>query len=148
MDKRYERFSYLISNINRNLQKLKNIEMSELGLKGKAVQIIYHLYQNENGVSFSQLCMLCDEDKGAVSRTLKELVGQGYVTIQEGKGKYKNPVKLTEIGHKTGQIVASKIERYLDFGSQGINDKSREELYSSLEIVSNNLQKVIKEIGE
>ncbi len=148
MENRYEKFSYLISNINKNLQKIKNMEMKELGLKGKAVQIIYYLSQNQNGLSFTQLSAYCDEDKGALSRTLKELTGLGYATVEEREGKYRNPIKLTEKGKKIGQEVAFRIERYLNYGSQGIEDKQREEFYILLERIANNLQNAVKGMGE
>lgn len=148
MEGRYEMFSYLITDINRSLQKIKNLEMGELGLKGKQVQVIYYLYQNAEGCSLSKLCKLCGEDKAAISRTVKELYSLEYLSTEEDSRKYKKPIKLTKLGQKYGKLIANKIEECLDKGSRGIKQSERDDFYNKLEIISKNLREICNQKGE
>lgn len=147
MDNRYDKFTSLIMNINRSIQKIKNVEMEDLGLKGKQVQCLFHLFNVKDGLTSTQLCSYCAEDKGAVSRTVKELVELGYVYVDEQSDKkYRNPIKLTKKGEEIGRIVVEKIGGFVNVASAGLADKTREELYSALTLISNNLQKICEEL--
>ena len=123
--------------------------MEELGLKGNHVQCIFHLFKADKGLSSSKLCFLCDEDKAAISRTLKELEKLNYVCeVVDGNKKYRNPIKLTAKGKKVGKIIMNKIEENFNLCSEGIEEKNRENLYASLEKISNNLKNLCEELGD
>ena len=143
MEQRYATFSLLLINVSRCVQKIKNIEMAALGLKGKQVQCLFGLYNCAEGVSLTRLGEMCGEDKGMMSRTVKELVGEGlvYVDAEHGR-KYKNPVRLTEKGERIAGIVAEKISAILEEGGAGISDGERAQLYRSLGIISENLTEI------
>ena len=143
MEQRYETFTSLILNISRCVQKIKNVEMANLGLKGKQVQCLFALYNSDDGASVTALWELCGEDKGMMSRTLKELIAQGLVYVDEQeKRKYRNPIKLTEKGAEVAGIVSAKISEMVDLGSIGITENGRKQLYHSLSLISDNLTKV------
>ena len=143
MEQRYETFTALILNISRCVQKIKNAEMASLGLKGRQVQCLFALFNLEEGASLTTLCELCGEDKGMMSRTLKDLTAQGLVYVDEQKErKYRNPVKLTEKGSEVAGIVSAKISEMLDLGSMGISEDEREQLYRSLALICDNLTKI------
>ena len=143
MEQRYETFTSLILNISRCVQKIKNVEMANLGLKGRQVQCLFALYNSDDGASVTTLCELCGEDKGMMSRTLKELIAQELVYVDEQKErKYRNPVKLTEKGNEVASIVSVKISEMVDLGSMGITENEREQMYYSLSLISDNLTKI------
>ena len=143
MEQRYETFTLLILNISRCVQKIKNIEMAALGLKGRQVQCLFALYNSDGGASVTTLCELCSEDKGMMSRTLKDLTAQGLVYIDEQKErKYRNPVKLTEKGAEVAGVVSTKISEMVDLGSMGISEDDRKRLYRTLSLISDNLTKI------
>lgn len=143
MQQRYETFTALILNISRCVQKIKNVEMATLGLKGRQVQCLFALYNLDDGASVTALCELCGEDKGMMSRTLKDLTTQGLVYIDEQKDrKYRNPVKLTEKGAEAANLVSVKISEMLDLGSMGITENEREQMYRTLTQISDNLTKI------
>ncbi len=149
MEKRFEKFTGLIMDISRFIQKIKNIEMARLGLKGKQVQCIFALFNSENGESLRDLCFICGEDKGALSRTIKELELKGLVyTDETDSKKYKLPIKLTQQGQKVAQVVADKISEMFAIGSDGIDDVQRSNLYDTLNKILNNLNTIYKNIGE
>lgn len=143
MQGRYEAFTALITDISRYIQKLKNSEMSEFGLKGNQVQCLYNLYRFDGGVVFGELCRLCGEDKAAVSRAVGDLESKGLVVgAAGGERKYKLPITLTDEGRKVGAAVSDKIDAVLDAGSAGITDDDRARLYCTLAVIAQNLKTV------
>lgn len=149
MEQRYETFTALILNISRCVQKIKNVEMAALGLKGRQVQCLFALYNSADGASVTALCELCGEDKGMMSRTLKDLTMQGLVYIDEQKDrKYRNPVKLTEKGAEAANLVSAKISEMLNLGSMGVTEADREQMYRSLTQISDNLTKICNNYKE
>ena len=143
MEQRYTTFSRLLIQITRCVQKIKNAEMSALGLKGKQVQCLFALYNVPEGASLMKLCELCGEDKGMMSRTVRELTGEGLVYVETmGGRKYKNPIRLTEQGERIAGVVAGRISAILEEGSQGLSEEERTELYRSLGLIAENLTKI------
>ena len=117
--------------------------MANIGLKGRQVQCLFALFNSRGGASVTTLCELCGEDKGMISRTLKELIAQGLVYVDEQKErKYKNPIKLTEKGTEIANIVSVKISEMVDLGSMGITENEREQMYRTLSLISDNLTKI------
>lgn len=148
MEQRYQTFTGLILNISRCIQKIKNVEMAALGLKGKQVQCLFSLYQANDGASLTELCELCDEDKGAMSRTVKELAEKGLVYVAEKEDqKYRNPIKLTTDGQAAAKVVVDKIAAMLDTGSNGITDAERDTLYQTLTQIAGNLTQICENYG-
>ena len=148
MEKSYQMFTGLILNVSRCIQKIKNSEVAELGLKGKQVQCLFFLDKMKDGASLTQLCELCAEDKGAMSRTVKELTAKNLVYVEESKTqKYRNPIKLTALGQKNAGIVASKIKANLLKVTQGVTDSEREIFYKALTQYANNLNAICENFG-
>lgn len=143
MQERYETFTSLVMNINRYILKIKNVEMQEFGLKGNHVQCLHYLYNEENGLTSKQLSEICEEDKAAISRTLKYLENGGFVFVEESDSKkYRNPYKLTPKGLQYGKAINMKIDGIMELASKGIDDISREKLYLSLHTICDNLKKI------
>ncbi len=140
MEQRFATFSHLLITISRCVQRIKNMEMAALGLKGRQVQCLFALYNTQGGASLTRLAELCGEDKGMLSRTVKELAGSGLVYVASDRAqKYKNPILLTKKGEEIAGIVAEKISSMLEKGSLGISEEERENMYRTLKIVSENL---------
>ncbi len=144
MESRYDKFTSLILSINRSIVKIKSCEMVGLGLKGNQVQCMFHLYNSKNGLTLGELCRLCVEDKGAMSRGLSNLIKQGYVVEDSKDKKYKNPYMLTPEGRKLGAKINKLTTEMVARGSNGIKEEEREEFYKNLEIVNKNLIEVIE----
>lgn len=143
MISRYSKFTTLISNINRAINHIKSEEMQQFGLKSFHVSCVYYIYKFSEGLTASELCSLCEEDKGAISRSIDFLVSKGFVTYQsdDNKKKYRAKLFLTDKGREVAERVNAITENAVDIGSKGLTDKERETLYKCLEIISDNLNK-------
>lgn len=143
MKERFKTFTILIAKISRNIRRIKTEVMSEYNLKCPHVSCLYYLY-SEGALTAKKLCDVCDEDKGAISRSVEYLISEGYIkSVSDGK-KYKSLLKLTEKGKEVGEYVATKINEVLEIASKGVTDEERNIMYKSLACISDNLQ----DIGE
>lgn len=143
MESRYSKFTSLITNINKSINRIKNEEMQQFGLRSTHVSCLFYLNKNNEGLTASELCMLCEEDKGAISRTLDFLEEEGYITynLDQDKRKYRAKVFLTKKGQDVSENIIDITEKAVDIGSNGLDDKRRDIMYKSLEIISENLSK-------
>lgn len=123
--------------------------MLALDLKGKQVQCLFALYNLPDGASLTELCTLCDADKGAMSRTIKELTTKGLVYIDEqATQKYRNPLKLTTQGQAAAKIVYDKVGSILNSVSADITPPEREIMYKTLTQIADNLNQICENYGE
>ncbi len=142
MKERFKTFTVLIAKINRSIHKIKSEEMAEYNLKAPHVSCLYYLYKNGT-LTARELCDICDEDKGAVSRSLDYLEKEEYITCDSSaKKRYKAQLFLTDKGKKVGKEVAQKIDALLDCVGCDMTDEDRMQFYSSLELISDDLQKI------
>lgn len=141
---RFETFTVLINRISRNIRKIKNQEMAEYDLRSPHISCLYYLYSSE-GLTATELCELCEEDKATISRSLDFLEKNGYLTREpKGERRYKSPLILTEEGKVVGKKVADKIDHVLDEVSVGLTNEERAAFYRSLSIISENLDAIAK----
>lgn len=149
MERRFETFTIQIAKISRNILKIKTEEMAEFNLKSPHVSCLYYLYKENEAMTAKELSDICNEDKGAISRSIEFLEKEGYLTCDSKTGKrYKSPLSLTEKGEKVGQIIVHKIDNILKNASEGLSEKNRKIFYDSLILISDNLQKICENYGE
>lgn len=146
MENRFKEFTLLLSQIGRVINKIKNEEMKRYGLKGTQVNCIYYIYGSKTEISAKDICLLCEEDKGAVSRTLKKLEIQGFIVCKkdENKKKYNSTLKLTKKGEEIGKIINSKINEYINYDESYISNQELNEFYKTF----NKIYKNLKEMSE
>ena len=139
MEKRFETFTVLVNRISRNIRKIKNQEMAEYGLRSAHVSCLYYLYTGK-GLTATDLCECCEEDKATISRALEYLEGEGYLFCESKSAKrYKSPLLLTEKGERIAGLITDKINWVLKEVSTGLTEEQRLAFYSSLTIISDSL---------
>ena len=144
MKDRFETFTVLINRISRNIRKIKNCEMAEYGLRSGHVSCLYYIYLKD-GLTATQLCELCEEDKATISRALDYLECNGYLTCKSKSVKrYKSPLVLTDKGYDIAKKITCKINVVLGEVSDGLTEEERVAFYRSLSIISENIDAVIK----
>ncbi len=142
MEERFETFTVLINRISRNIRKIKNREMAEYQLRSAHVSCLYYLYSG-GGLTATDLCERCEEDKATISRALDYLKENGYLTCRSKSEKhYKSPLILTEKGRKIGKQIAEKIQSILEEMSADLTEEERIAFYRSLSIISGRLEKI------
>ena len=146
---RFKEFTVLISKISRLIHKIKIEEMSEYGLKGHYVSSLYYVYKYDGTLTAKELCDICYEDKGAISRSLKYLEGSGYIKSDSNSAKkYKSVLHLTPKGREVAKDIVAKIDGVLDVSSIGVSDSDRDILYKSLSIICDNLTTICDKYGD
>ena len=146
---RFKEFTLLISSIYRSINKIKNGEVSEFGLKGLHVSCIYYLFQSSSALTSKQLCSICEEDKAGISRSLKYLEENNFIECKSNTVKrYNAQLILTEKGKQAGQFITNKIDGVLNKASIGLSEKDRNTLYIALKLINNNLNKICENYGE
>ena len=114
MIERFETFTVLLNRISRSIRRIKNQEMAQYDLRSSHISCLYYLYLSE-GLTATDLCDRCEEDKAAVSRALDYLETNGYLTCEtKSQKRYRSPLTLTEKGREVGFEIAQKINRVLD----------------------------------
>lgn len=138
---RFEQFTTAIAQIYKNVQKIKTNEVNSYGLKANHVMLLFQLKKHADGLTPSQLCELCEVDKSAISRSIRELEVKGYVCAAEADGKkYRIPLVLTETGMQIAGHIEQAIANAVEVGGAGLTDRQRIEFYHSLLLISKNLE--------
>lgn len=148
MKERFKTFTVLIAKISRGIRKIKTEEMAEFNLKSPHVSCLYYLLKS-NTLTAKELCDMCDEDKAAVSRSIDYLESNNYIACNTTvKKRYKSPLMLTDKGKVVAQKVAKKVDAILDEASLGLSEADRLIMYNSLNLISNNIEKICNDYGE
>ncbi|MGN0153545.1 MAG: MarR family winged helix-turn-helix transcriptional regulator [Lachnospiraceae bacterium] len=138
MIERFELFTTTISQIYKNLQRIKMKEMTEFHLKGTHVMCLFELNRNREGLTVTQLSQLCGEDKAAISRTVSELAKRNLVTSDTEK-KYRAPILLTKEGQDTADRIDELAAIAVQAGSAGLTKEELAVFYKALTRISDNL---------
>lgn len=147
---RFEAFTGSILELNRYLQKLKELEMRPYGLRGNHVMCLYYLGKHPEGLTPGELTEACREDKAAISRSTAQLMEKGLITgdFPEHKRAYRTKLVLTEQGRELVQNFDRRIDAVMTTGGVGVTEEQRQCFYSAMELIIENLSRYLTEIGE
>lgn len=148
MTDRFEKLTTGISRIYKNIQKIKKHEMNTLGLKGTHVMCIYYLANNPEGLTATDLCTKCNEDKAAISRILSELVSLDFLTydnVTVGK-KYRTKAVLTEKGKDYAEHIRDLILHFTELTGKGITNEERDIFYRVLSIIADHIDEIERKL--
>ena len=142
---RFEAFTFLISDLTRNIRRIKTGEMVKWNLKSRHVSCIYYLFEH-GPLTVKELCEVCGDDKANLSRSIEYLEENGYLKVKEiGSRGYKKHYELTESGYAVGRDIFSRIEQIISKASEGLSDGDRDIMYRSLGMINDNLKKITDE---
>lgn len=143
---RYQQFSYIVSVINRQIQKLERDEMIKYGHKGAFAQYLVAMLRFNDGVTAAQLCDICDKDKAAVSRVVNEMIEEGLIVRKsESETTYRAKLFLTQEGRKIADIIANRAAAAVAAVGNELSDEERKVLYSTLDFISGKLQIICRQ---
>jgi len=138
MENRFENFTYLVLKTGKIIQRIKNIEMEEFGLKAVHVMCIYHLSKSPEGLSNKDLVALTLEDKAAISRAITLLQKKEIINCQVKK--YHGIITLTEYGKEIAEYIDKRSDEALEKSGIGVTDQERDELYATLRKIEENIE--------
>ena len=138
MENIFENFTITILKLNKLVQKIKNYEMQEYGLKTIHVMCVYYLNNHAEGVTASELTKLTLEDKAAISRALKTLQEKGLISYDPNR--YNATIRLTDKGKKFAAVIGEKADRAVSAGSYDFTDEQRVCFYKELGAIADNLE--------
>lgn len=136
---RFELFTTTITQIYKNLQKVKMQEVADLELRGTHVMCLFQLNRHPDGLTVTQLSNLCGEDKAATSRTISDLIQKGFVATDTEK-KYRAPIMLTDAGLEVANRIDKQAAQAVEAVGQGLTNEERETFYNALTTISENLK--------
>lgn len=140
---RFEQFSSAVASIHRSIQKIERVEMAKYGLKGPHAQCLLAMSRHPDGITSSQLCVVCDKDKAAISRTVAELEREGLIERSvRGTNRYRAPLKVTEQGKLAAEHVADRAKLAVEKASSGMTEQQRATLYQVLDLIADHLQTI------
>ena len=143
MKDRFEAFITGVTVCYKYIQRIKSLEMTELGLKGTHVTCLFYLNNHPEGLTAAQLCQMCAEDKASVSRTVADLRARGYIAPSDKH--YRAPLQLTAEGRNAAKQMEPLIDRWVRSGGDGLTDEQREIFYKSLEMIGQTLRNRLEE---
>lgn len=143
MIQRFESFITGITVCYKYIQRIKNAEMTEFGLKGIHVSCMFYLNSNPEGLTSAQLCNLCCEDKATISRIVADLRKKGYIAPASGKN-YREKLHLTPAGEQIAEQMIPLIKNWVAVGGEGMTESQREDFYNGLALISDNLRKKLE----
>ncbi len=146
MTDRFETFTGYMLQFHRYIQKIKEIEMRQFGLHATHTMCLYYLSKNEEGLTATQLSQLCKEDKAAISRCIKQLTALGYVRTEQtdAKRSYRSLLSLSDSGKELAGNVEARLQQVLSVLGEGIDERQRENLYQTLEVIMKNFASYIE----
>ena len=142
MKDKYLRFTGLLVDITRKINRATADVLSIFGAKRSYAYPVYLLYKN-GPLTAARLCRLCGEDKANVSRTLKSLEDD-FLIVKERKGQSHTRFMLTEDGIKLGKYLCDRVSSAVDSCALGIDENDIEAMYRALEQVDSNLSRLLE----
>ncbi len=145
---RFEDFVGLITMISKEIQRIKTVEASKLGLKASDIMCLYYLGQHDEGLTGAELAREADVTRAAVSRTLNRLVEQGFVEAAvppDASTRYRAPMRLTERGRRCNAEINEIIRRVVAEAGDELGDIQRIQMYRSLSLILERLRGMSRE---
>ena len=140
---RFEQFCTAISSIQHSIARIERVEMEKYGLKGPHAQCMLIMQRNPAGITAAELCVTCEKDKAAISRTVSELLEAGMITRLDPNGKrYRSRLYLTEKGKLVAGQLADRVHEAVSRVSEGYDVTTREIFVHVLDMIAMNLQEL------
>lgn len=148
MEDSFEQLTSGVTRIYKSIQKIKRLRMDRIGLKGTHVMCIHYLYAYPEGLTGTELCAKCREDKAGISRILSDLEASHMICYQDAgsKKKYRAKAVLTEEGLAYGAKVNAYIEHAVIAGANGLDASDTEAFYRVLFTIADNLDELCNKI--
>lgn len=150
MLERYEEFTTKINLAYKYIMKIKTHEMNNLDLKAAHLNVMFYLGRNSDGITASELCWLCKEDKAWISKNLNYLKKKKLVEkLNEDKDKtYRAKYSLTADGIKVYKEIINIISFISIKCAEGCSREELDIFYKVFGILIGNLSEFYNRIED
>ena len=133
----YQSFERVVKDI----KKKEKAYMSEYGLRSVHMGCLIRINHSEKGMTITQLAKASNTDKALISRVVKELVAQGFLTTKTaGEDKsYNKKYYLTEKSEKIAHDINEDIGEYMAQARIGIPEEDMLKFYETLALLAQNI---------
>lgn len=144
---RFEDFVGIISALSKEIQRIKMVEATKLGIKGADVMLLFQLARHPQGLTGAELARRCGVTRAAVSRALATLEDKGFVMVQPdpGAGRYRAAVMLSARGAAAMESATRIIDRVVSESGDAVSERNRAIMYSSLSTILDQLKKISRD---
>ena len=145
-----KRFLIFYQSFNRIVQDIKKLEMSymsEYGLRSVHMGCLLHIKQNEKGMTVTQLAKASKTDKALISRAVKELIADGFITTRSSAENktYNKRYFLTEKSEKIVFNINEDVSEYMSRARADIPEEDMTKFYEVLALLENNISLIAKD---
>lgn len=142
MTNQYEELITSITSISHSLRRVKTQETKKAGLRGSDANILLELNLTKEGLSNVQISEICEMDKAAVSRQIKNLCEHGWVrTVKKDGKRYGATNVLTAKGKKLAEKIQNSGTELLSNKKTGMTQTELAKLNKQLKDLSEKLKK-------
>lgn len=145
-NQRYEDFTTLISNINRDINRVKTMRAVEYGVHGADIVYLLALFEHEGdrGMSSSELTSRAGVTRAMTARSVARLIKDGFVEsmLPKGEKAYRVPLRLTKKGQRVAQSMQHDIDELMQQVEGLFSPSGRDAFYKSLRKVDQALQEM------
>lgn len=143
------RFLIFFQSFNRIVKDIKKKEMSymsEYGLRSVHMGCLLYIGQSEKGMTVTQLSKACKTDKALISRVVKELIADGFITTRtSGEDKtYNKRYYLTEKSESITNAINDDVREYISQARAGISEEEMIQFYKVLAVLEANISNIAK----
>ena len=141
------RFLIFYQSFEKVLKDIKRKEMdymSEYGLRSVHMRCLLIIGQSENGMTITRLAKATGTDKALISRVIKELTLDEFVTTKsDGDDKsYNKKYYLTEKSEKIASDINEDIGLYMAEARRGIPNEDMLKFYDVLAHLAQNISDI------
>ena len=138
---RFLMFYQSFEKVLKDIKKKEMSYMSEYGLRSVHMGCLLRIKQSERGMTVTKLAKASNTDKALISRVIKELTQDGFITTKtSGDDKsYNKKYYLTEKSEKIASDISADMVRYMAEARAGISDEDMQRFYEILAILVENI---------
>lgn len=136
------RFLIFHHGMNRIVKDIKRLEMTymkEYGLRSVHMGCLLSINTSENGMSITQLARSSRKDKALISRTVKELLADGFIETRATDKAYNKKYYLTEKSKMIANDINKDIVEYMARARVGIPEDDLHTFYGVLDALERNI---------
>ena len=138
---RFLTFHRNFDSILKDIKKKEMLYMSEYGLRSVHVGCLLRIKHSERGMTVTELAKISNTDKALISRVIKELLSDGFVTTKTAgeDNSYRKKYYLTEKSEHIVSDIDEDIGEYMAQARVGISDEDMQKFYETLATLTRNI---------